>query len=180
MKMVVGLHPNLKLCPRNQLPVNGSQINFPAFSSWKTVIYQTNTSGTLLLLHQLHLFIPCPRSTTRLLYKSAGFTLCFIWWRNVVIRPQVYSENQGSSLCYFLSQGTEAIQGSSALQQIWEVILLMAWLKADLLWVPKVDFQRWFYELSRQNWFYKPEFILSGLNQKENWIYIHILLCCVG
>lgn len=36
---------------------------------------------------------------------------------------------------------SEAIQGSSALQQIWEVILLMTWLKADLLWVAKVDFQ---------------------------------------
>lgn len=36
---------------------------------------------------------------------------------------------------------SEAIQGSSALQQIWEVILLMMWLKADLLWVANVDFQ---------------------------------------
>lgn len=36
---------------------------------------------------------------------------------------------------------SEAIQDSSALQQIWEVILLMTWLKAELVWVTEVDSQ---------------------------------------
>lgn len=78
MKMVVGLHPNLKLCPCNQLAVNGSQINVPAFSSRKSHLsnkhkWDIAPSPSALLL--LHLFIPCPRFITCLLCKSAGFTL---------------------------------------------------------------------------------------------------------
>lgn len=93
MKMMVGLHPKLKLFPCNQLAVKGHKINVSVFFSWKTLYFikhRRNIAPSPSALLLLYLFFAPELQLSS--FVSLWLCLYFILWRNVVIMLQGYNE----------------------------------------------------------------------------------------
>lgn len=134
--MTVGVHPKLKLCPCNESAVKGQKTSVSVFYSWMFV-YQTNRGGTLLLPLQL-----CFCFIYSLPQNYNSVTLPLFYEEMLLLCSRATMTTQRAVYAVFCPKPlSEATQSSSALQRIWEVILLMTWLKAECLWVTKVSSQ---------------------------------------